>query len=152
MRATPDTGKFYQHVIARGLPYERGLAHGRQAAAKISDNVAYYKMPGKLAELDVYIPNIAEFYPAALEEMRGIAVGAGVTLEDVVLLNARYDLARLNRKKRSEYRPQSDTYLRLHGPSSGYTEEEDDDGSNECTSAFFLGSTTTTGDIFNVQN
>ncbi len=42
---------YYQHVIARGLPYERGLAHGRQAAQKVRDNVEYYKTPGKLAKL-----------------------------------------------------------------------------------------------------
>lgn len=42
---------YYQHVIARGLPYERGLAHGQQAAQKVRDNVAYYKTPGKLAKL-----------------------------------------------------------------------------------------------------
>ena len=48
-RETPSS--FYQHVVARGLPYERGLAHGQQATAKVRANVDYYKTPGKLANL-----------------------------------------------------------------------------------------------------
>jgi isopenicillin-N N-acyltransferase like protein len=39
----------YQHVVVRGLPYERGLSHGQQAASKVRANVAYYEQPGKLA-------------------------------------------------------------------------------------------------------
>lgn len=41
----------YQHVVARGLPYDRGHAHGQQAAEKVKANVEYYKKPGKLAKL-----------------------------------------------------------------------------------------------------
>jgi isopenicillin-N N-acyltransferase like protein len=39
----------YQHVVVRGLPYERGLSHGQQAGPKVRANVEYYKQPGKLA-------------------------------------------------------------------------------------------------------
>ncbi|KAJ5825567.1 peptidase C45 acyl-coenzyme A:6-aminopenicillanic acid acyl-transferase [Penicillium riverlandense] len=124
----------YQHVVVRGLPYERGYSHGQQAASKVKANVEYYKRPGKLTEhalmekliKDVYIPNISAHYPAALEEMRGIADGAGVSLEDIVLLNARYDLARVD--------------------------NPEDDQANECTSAFFLKETTQSGDVLNCQN
>ena len=84
---------------------------------------------------DIYIPNIEAHYPSGLEEMRGIADGANVSLEDIVLLNARYDLARLN-----EPEPQPST--------NGHA----DDSANECTSAFFLPGATCTGDVLNVQN
>jgi isopenicillin-N N-acyltransferase-like protein len=39
----------YQHVVVRGLPYERGISHGQQARHKVRANVQYYKQPGKLA-------------------------------------------------------------------------------------------------------
>lgn len=39
----------YQHVVARGLPYDRGFTHGREAKPKVQENVRYYKQPGKLA-------------------------------------------------------------------------------------------------------
>ena len=70
----------YQHVVARGLPYERGVAHGRQAQAKVQENVRYYRRPGKLAhsaELmeaiiqHVYKPALEQYYPSGLQEMQG---------------------------------------------------------------------------------
>lgn len=158
MRANPDISSAYQHVVVRGLPYDRGYQHGQQAMSKVKANVEYYKRPGKLAERyvlidpryhiskvanylyrdlmhkiinEVYIPNVTAHYPAGLEEMRGIADGAGVSLEDVVLLNARYDLARLNTDE---------------------TPNQEDDQANECTSAFFLKETTVSGDVLNAQN
>lgn len=39
----------YQHVVVRGLPYERGFSHGHQAKSKVQANVNYYEQPGKLA-------------------------------------------------------------------------------------------------------
>jgi isopenicillin-N N-acyltransferase like protein len=39
----------YQHVVVRGLPYERGFSHGQQAKLKVRANVEYYVQPGKLA-------------------------------------------------------------------------------------------------------
>lgn len=43
-----DRPPYYQHVVVRGPPYDRGLSHGEQAREKIRKNVAYYKQPGKL--------------------------------------------------------------------------------------------------------
>lgn len=51
MAITREAPSVYQHVVARGLPYERGVTHGQQAAAKVRANVEYYKTPGKLARL-----------------------------------------------------------------------------------------------------
>ncbi|GJN74840.1 hypothetical protein PLICBS_008933 [Purpureocillium lilacinum] len=93
----------YQHVVVRGPPYERGLSHGQQAREKILASLEHYSQPGKLLPWDmcqriiheVYIPGVEKFFPEALPEMQGIADGAGVDLEKIVLLNARYDLARV---------------------------------------------------------
>lgn len=38
----------YQHIVLKGLPYERGHTHGEQARQKILDSLAHYHAPGKL--------------------------------------------------------------------------------------------------------
>ncbi|KAJ5170943.1 Peptidase C45 acyl-coenzyme A:6-aminopenicillanic acid acyl-transferase [Penicillium coprophilum] len=91
----------YQHVMVHGLPYDRGFSYGEQTKEKIKRNVAYYKQPGKLGPWSsvlrviqkCYIPGLQCYWPSGLEEMRGVAAGAGVTVEDIVMLNARYDLS-----------------------------------------------------------
>ncbi|KAJ9137495.1 Peptidase C45 acyl-coenzyme A [Pleurostoma richardsiae] len=139
----------YQHVVVRGLPYNRGLSHGQQAGTKVRANVEYYRRPGKLASAElteriireVYIPALKKYYPSGLEEMRGISDGAGVTLEDIVLLNARYDLARLDEAGEKP----------TNGAADGANGAKDD-AANECTSAFFLKEATASGDVINTQN
>lgn len=44
----PQPKNHYQHVVVSGLPYDRGFSHGSQLKEKIHQNVAYYKLPGKL--------------------------------------------------------------------------------------------------------
>ena len=92
---------------------------------------------------EVYIPALGQYYPSGLEEMRGIADGAGVTLEDIVLLNARYDLARIDEPTEDEKEAYGET---TNGNGPG------DDIANECTSAFFLKEATASGDVINTQN
>lgn len=97
-----ETGNF-QHVIVSGTPYERGYQHGVQASEKIKLSVAQYKTSPALPPQSIcaqyihnlYIPAINRDFPEGLDEMKGIAEGAGVSLSDVVLLNARYDLSRV---------------------------------------------------------
>src|ERR1700678_1215063 len=91
---------------------------------------------------NVYIPAIKAYYPSGLQEMQGIADGAGVALEAIVLLNARYDLARLG----DQNEPQSSSI-----DTDGTTTSRDD-MANECTSAFFLPESTSNGDVINAQN
>lgn len=43
----------------------------------------------------MYLPGIEKYFPEALPELQGIADGAGVSLNEVMFLNARYDLARV---------------------------------------------------------
>jgi hypothetical protein len=38
----------YQHIVIKGLPYDRGFIHGSQAKTKIRDSLEHYHKPGKL--------------------------------------------------------------------------------------------------------
>ncbi|TPX10062.1 uncharacterized protein E0L32_001259 [Thyridium curvatum] len=145
----------YQHVVARGLPYDRGFAHGQQAKSKVQENVQYYRRPGKLArsqELmnaiikNVYKPALEQYYPSGFKEMQGIADGAEVTLEDVILLNSRYDLARLGDEPGCK--PLSSDEL----SEDVNTPESSEDMANECTSSVFYHAATESGDMLTAQN
>ncbi|OAA70855.1 peptidase C45 acyl-coenzyme A:6-aminopenicillanic acid acyl-transferase [Akanthomyces lecanii RCEF 1005] len=92
----------YQHVLVKGTPFERGQQHGSQASTKIHFNISKYKSLPSMPSPDIvdryvrdyYIPAITAEFPRGLEEMSGIAEGAKTSLEDIVMLNARYDLSR----------------------------------------------------------
>src|ERR1700689_3557401 len=86
-----------------GPPRERGRQYGRQAAARIRKGISHYLTQLQGLSLDGagvsalvrdYLPVIEAFEPAYIEEMHGIAEGAGVPFEDVVLLNARTEILR----------------------------------------------------------
>ncbi|KAJ6010275.1 hypothetical protein N7499_004322 [Penicillium canescens] len=133
----------YQHIVVEGTPYERGLSHGIQVSEKVRANIEYYKLPGKLPHWSisskiietVYFPAFQKFYPAGLEEIRGIADGAGVKVEDVIMLNARYDLGRCM------YRLQE-----------GGNIPQELDGHDECTSGFFPPKAVASGHALAVHN
>ncbi|KAH7025665.1 uncharacterized protein B0I36DRAFT_293256 [Microdochium trichocladiopsis] len=145
---TSPSSRYYQHIIVHGLPYDRGYSHGTQLRTKIHANIAYYKLPGKLPHPTIcaaiiresYLPALEAKYPTGLDEMRGIAAGAEVPLEDIVMLNARYDLARC-------------MYL-LHD--GGRTPHLDMDahknGQDECTGAFFAAEVIASGHDLAVHN
>ncbi|KAL6809671.1 major facilitator superfamily domain-containing protein [Trichoderma sp. SZMC 28015] len=132
-----------KHIVVEGTPYERGLSHGRQASEKVRANIEYYKLPGKLPHWSisskiiqtVYLPAFKKFYPTGLEEIKGIADGAGVTVEEVIMLNARYDLGRCM------YRLQN-----------GGETPQDTDGHDECTSGFFPPKAVESGRALAVHN
>jgi isopenicillin-N N-acyltransferase-like protein len=84
-----------------GSPYERGVQYGRQAGDEIARAVAHYSRQIKsnnvsddgLADVvRAYLPIIENFNHAYVVEMRGIAAGAGVSFEQIVLVNARTEL------------------------------------------------------------
>ena len=81
-----------------------------------------------------YLPVIEAFEPTYLEEMHGIAEGAGVPFEDVVLLNARTEILKL------AARP--DLRARLAG-------EDDPDG---CTGVVVLPGASKAGRLIHAQN
>ncbi|XWW92725.1 hypothetical protein V2A60_000651 [Cordyceps javanica] len=116
----------YQHVFVKGTPFERGFQHGSQASAKIQFNISKYKTLESMPKNEVvdryvheyYIPSIKAEFPRGLDEMKGIAEGANVGLEDIVMLNARYDLSRHVRHSRGS--PNECTSLSLSSdPRSG---------------------------------
>ena len=87
-----------------GPPHERGIRYGDQAAAQIARSIGHYgaQMTAlgvderRLVELVArYLPTLEEFDPRQVEEMRGIAAGAGVPFEHIVLVNARTELVQI---------------------------------------------------------
>ena len=87
-----------------GSPAERGLTHGRLAAERIRDGVEFYRgllaadgLRGRpLARACARLAEGIEAFDAAmLAELEGIARGAGVSLAEVISLNARSELMRL---------------------------------------------------------
>lgn len=80
---------------------ERGVQYGRQAEALIRRGIENYarhfaskglswdEIRGRSAR---YVPLLERTCPRELEEARGIAEGASVSLDDVMALNCRYEL------------------------------------------------------------
>ncbi|MFO1088293.1 MAG: C45 family peptidase [Hyphomicrobiales bacterium] len=88
-------------VEIAGSPLARGRAYGEAARERVAASVALYR--GRLAAIGWsaddttaaarnYLPRLEAFAPDLVEEMRGIAEGAAVALEDIVLVNARTEI------------------------------------------------------------
>lgn len=86
-----------------GTPYEIGLAHGTLAHDNVLVTIdTYSKLFKAMSDIDwpdaqrmarQFIGRIEEYDPAYLEEIRGIADGAGVKFEEILALNVRSELA-----------------------------------------------------------
>jgi isopenicillin-N N-acyltransferase-like protein len=87
----------------KGSNYEIGLQHGQQAAELIRDfaktllQQAQQKNPGVTKEQALsfakrLVPSVEEFAPHLIDEMKGIADGAGVPHEEIYFLNARNEM------------------------------------------------------------
>jgi len=83
-------------------PRERGKVHGRAMSREIRANYSTYverfeaggaKLAVVLEQSDAWAAFIARDNPEYADEMGGIAVGAGISLTEIALLNARYELA-----------------------------------------------------------
>ncbi|KAL4875351.1 acyl-coenzyme A:6-aminopenicillanic acid acyl-transferase-domain-containing protein [Aspergillus karnatakaensis] len=89
-----------------GTPYTRGQTHGHQATSQISKNIqTYTSFFAETASLTwseakcrstEFIPIIEKIYPEILDEIRGIADGAGVEVKDILALNVRSEIALTN--------------------------------------------------------
>ena len=91
-----------------GSPIERGLQYGEQAKDKIMYSVELYskslrdlglKKDKILYLAQSFLPSIKDWAPDLIEEMRGIAKGASITLEEVTLINSRTVILQLAEKK-----------------------------------------------------
>ncbi len=133
----------FPFIDVSGSPYERGRQHGAAVPARVKRSIELYG--GQLTELGYdavaksrliaeFAREIEAFGAHYVEEMRGIADGAGVTLEDIVMVNARTEVmakARLEKAKPVE------------------AGEELDDG---CTGAVILPERSATGELIHGQN
>ncbi|CAG2103098.1 unnamed protein product, partial [Medioppia subpectinata] len=142
-----------QHIIIRGDPYTRGHSYGQQLKEKIVKNINYYKELYHLLDWRQveqfmnknYVKALNKYFPSGLQEMRGIATGADVSLEDIILLNARYELMKWNRqliKKNREQLTNVPKDKQIDLPPAPH----------ECTSAVCLSKATQTGDVLMGQN
>ena len=82
-------------------PRERGRIHGRSMRSEIRDNYATYverfqaggaKLPVVLEQSDAWAAFIARDNAEYAEEMAGVAAGAELSLTEIAMLNARYEL------------------------------------------------------------
>ena len=82
-------------------PRERGKVHGREMRTEIRANYATYierfetggaKESDVLKQSEAWAAFIARDNPEYAEEMEGIAVGSNLSLTEIALLNARYEL------------------------------------------------------------
>ena len=88
-----------------GVPYERGRQYGEQTADLVRFNLAGYwqlfqaetglSRPAVLKQTLPFLQPIKEYAPHLVEEMLGIAAGAGVLFEEILALNCRTELLSL---------------------------------------------------------
>jgi isopenicillin-N N-acyltransferase like protein len=89
-------------ISLKGNPGEVGFQHGTRCREMIHKNVhLYFSLFKHYAALDRpqaislarrFLPIIRDFDPAILEEIRGIAEGAGLEFEEVLAINSRTEL------------------------------------------------------------
>lgn len=107
---------------------------------------------------EVYLPGIEKYFPEALPELQGIADGAGVDLDQIMFLNARYDLARVRGPTirpcpTTKSSPAAGTSQAVNGHNNASSDEPADiQELQECTSAGFLAESLDNGDVILSQN
>jgi isopenicillin-N N-acyltransferase-like protein len=85
-----------------GRSREIGRQHGEQVPELIKDNLRFYMnlwqhMGGVsrekiLSDVEAFVPHMERFDPELVEEMKGVAEGAGVEFREIAALNARTEL------------------------------------------------------------
>jgi len=95
------TLKMTQVVSVKGNPFECGRQHGTQARERIRANTGTYfrrweamwglKKAEIIEKCHKLVPIIGNYDADILEELKGIANGSDLPLEEIVALNARYE-------------------------------------------------------------
>ncbi len=90
-------------IEVKGDAYERGVQHGSRAKKLIEYNLEFYRRyfdkllnidwNGAIEKIENSISKIEKYYPEIMKEVEGIAAGSERRVEDIVVLNARYELA-----------------------------------------------------------
>ncbi len=93
--------------IKADTPYGGGVQYGRQAEAKIRAGLEDYRrlfFEKNAISWDcirktahAYIPLIEAIFPELMEEAWGIADGAGVSVDEIMVLNCRYEITKFPR-------------------------------------------------------
>jgi len=104
-----------RRIAVAGAPAVRGHQYGRLARSLIHRCIAAYRdvfehraglpWPAAIAHAKSFVEAIGDFAPESLEEMRGIADGAAVPFEAIVVLNCRSELMFAAARRRGETPP-----------------------------------------------
>ena len=96
------SNRVYRHIRVSGGPHERGRQYGEQAGDLIGGSIEAYTAVFEFyaamawqdacAQAERFIEPIEAYEASYLEEMRGIAAGAGVGLSDILALNLRSEI------------------------------------------------------------
>lgn len=94
--------KQFPHIRVYGTPAERGKQLGEQAADRIRHSIAIYREVFQhyagwdwsqvVSHATSYLHAIAAYQPRYLQEMQGIASGAGVPFDDILAINVRTEI------------------------------------------------------------
>jgi hypothetical protein len=131
----------FPFIDVAGAPYERGKNYGMQASRRIHRSAEIYGQAlvtlgyGSDARRQLihgFVREIENFAPHYLDEMRGIADGAGVDIEDVVMINARTEVVA---KAHAEKHEMADSI-----------------GEDGCTAALIMKERSSTGNLIHGQN
>jgi len=89
-------------ISVKGKPFECGQQYGSQAQKIIQGNVAVYfdmwrtlwgaERKEILGKSHVLIPVIGDYDADMLEELEGLAKGAGLSVDEIIAINARYEI------------------------------------------------------------
>jgi isopenicillin-N N-acyltransferase-like protein len=89
-------------ISVSGTPLERGRQYGSQARDRIHRSIEAYEQTyayfagwdwaGATNEAEQFVPAIGAFSPTYVDELAGIAEGAGVELADIVAINVRTEI------------------------------------------------------------
>jgi isopenicillin-N N-acyltransferase-like protein len=92
----------YPHVRVAGAPRERGRQYGEQARDRVRRSVELYRAvfahvagwtwDEAVAHARTYRPSIEAAHPHLLDELAGIAEGAGLDPDDVLAINVRTEI------------------------------------------------------------
>ncbi len=102
-------------IAVQGTPAARGRQYGRLAQSRIQRTISAYRdvfehragLPwdDAVAHALRFVPHIERFLPDAIDEMRGIADGAGVPFETILALNCRSELMFAAARSKGEVPP-----------------------------------------------
>jgi isopenicillin-N N-acyltransferase-like protein len=90
-------------VCCAGSPREVGITHGRTARTSVHGSLSFYKSlfqmkckmewPAARSFALKFQPYLEHHWPRYVSEMKGVAEGAGLSYEDILVLNVRTEIA-----------------------------------------------------------